>query len=174
MFRRSRKAISPLIAAVLLVVVTVSIGAAVFSLIQNYMGSGKQDIKRGAEEIRCGRDVGIELRPLNFTYICNSTAEESDMASFNMIVSNVGSRDVEQAQLRVFFEGGVFSNNSILNDTLAPGQSQVVNVTYDPEPEDEWGALRSAQVIPRIGIPGVSDFSYCTDNAWEVKDINQC
>ncbi|HII71315.1 TPA: hypothetical protein HA265_01005 [Candidatus Woesearchaeota archaeon] len=170
---RGKRAISPLIAAVLLVVVTVSIGAAVFSLIQNYMAEGKQDIKEGQEEIRCGRDVGIELFIVNNTYICNATDPDDDeVAIFHMIISNTGTRDVDQAQLRVFFEGKVFQNSSILNDTLEMGESQVVNVTYSLD--TYGGEFRSAQVIPRISIPGVQDYAFCTDNAWNVEAMNSC
>ncbi len=166
-----KKAISPLIAAVLLVVVTVSIGAAVFALVQNYMGSGKKTISEKTEEIRCGRDVGITMELFNNTYLCNASADKNDEASFNMIINNVGSRKVDQVQLRVIGSRMVFNNISILDNAMQLGDSIVINVTYNPE---DLGTFRSAQVIPRITIPGVTDYAFCTDNAWNIGAMNQC
>jgi len=171
MLLKGKKAISPLISAVLLVVITVSIGAAVFALVQNYMGSGKKTISEKNEELRCGRDVGISMELFNNTYICNASSDKSGKASFNMILNNQGSRVINQVQLRVIGTKSVFTNNSILNQSMPLGASWVINVTYNPE---ELGDFRSAQVIPRITIPGVDDYAYCTDNAWNIGAMNQC
>ncbi|MFC1723216.1 archaellin/type IV pilin N-terminal domain-containing protein [Nanoarchaeota archaeon] len=169
----NKKGISPIIAAVILVVVTVTLGTVIYAIVGGYITSGKQDIKEQAEEIRCGRDVGIELRPLNNTYICNSTGDDDDESAFNFIITNTGTRKIDQVQLRVFFDKKIWTNVSILNESLDLGQSLHVNRSYEFDYED-YGSFKGAQVVPRISIPGIKGFAYCIDSAWEVEAMNPC
>jgi flagellin-like protein len=162
MIFRSKKAVSPLIAAVLLVVITVTIGAVVMSIIRTYTTEGEKQITVGKEAIKCGRDVSIELVLVNGNYqICNGTAEDSDMAALYFMVENTGSMNVLDAQLRIVGTKGIVQNDSIFNATLTTGGVQAVNFTYDP---DLVGEFRQVKIVPRISLPGLTERAFCSDS----------
>ncbi|HII71892.1 TPA: hypothetical protein HA265_04015 [Candidatus Woesearchaeota archaeon] len=170
---KSKKGISPLIAAVLLVVVVVSHGAAVMSLVRNYLTEGEKDVTVGQESIKCGRDVSIGLVMVDGNYqICNGTAEDADMAALNILIENTGTIDVLDAQVRVVGKDGIFNNNSVLNTTLETGDTQRINMTYDPE---VVGEFRQVKIVPRINLPGIAEHAYCADSGIEVEYVpNNC
>jgi flagellin-like protein len=169
----SKKAVSPLIAAVLLIVITVTIGAVVMSLIRVYVTEGDRDITEGKEAIKCGRDVSMELALVNDNYqICNGTAEDNDMAALWFMVENTGTMDILDAQVRIVGSKGIFLNDSVFNGTLKMGGAQVVNMTYDP---DSVGEFRQVKIVPRINLPGVTEHAYCSDSGIAISSIpNNC
>jgi len=169
----SRKAVSPLIAAVLLIVITVTIGAVVMNLIRVYVTEGDKQITEGKEAIRCGRDVGIDLAIVNDNYmICNGTAEDTDLASLNFLVENTGTMDILDAQVRIVGSKGIYSNDSVFNETLKMGASHLVNMTYDP---DSVGSFRQVKIVPRINLPGVTEHAFCSDVGITITSIpNNC
>ena len=173
---RSKKEISPLIAAVLLVVIVVSLGAAVMSLVRNYLTEGEKQVTVEKEAIKCGRDTSIELVIIDNNYqICNSTHEtDDDLASLNFYFENTGTTKVLDAQVRVVGSRGVFQNNSVLNEsfTLNPGGTVLVNMTYDPE---NVGEFRQVKIVPRINLPGIAEHAFCADSGVSVEAVpNNC
>jgi len=176
MLLRGKRAISPIIAAVLLVVVVVSLGAAVMSLVRNFLTEGETQVNVEKEGIRCGRDTSIELVTIDSNYmICNSTdPDDSSMASLNFMIENTGTTDVLDAQVRIVGTDGIFKNDSVLNDTftLKMGGVALVNMTYDPE---VTGGFRQVKIVPRINLPGVAEHAYCSDSGIEVEYVpNNC
>jgi len=170
---RGKKAISPIIAAVLLVVVVVSLGAAVMSMVRNYLTEGEKQVTIEKESIKCGRDVSIQLVLIDNNYqICNGTAEEDDMASLNFFVENTGTIDVLDGQVRIVGTKGIHNNNSVLNATLRTGGVSLVNMTYDPE---AVGGIRQVKIVPRINLPGITEHAFCSDSGIEISSIpNNC
>jgi flagellin-like protein len=132
---QSKKAISPLIAAVLLVVIVVTIGAAVMALVRGYMTEGEQQVTVNKEAIKCGRDTSIGIVLIENTYrICNGTHEsDSDLASLNVFLENTGTIDINDAQIRMIGTRGIFQNDSVLDEMLRRGGSTLINMTFDPE-----------------------------------------
>ncbi|MBN1544416.1 hypothetical protein JW898_03050 [Candidatus Woesearchaeota archaeon] len=176
MLLRSKRAISPIIAAVLLVVIVVSLGAAVMSLVRNYLTEGEKQVTIEKEAIKCGRDTSIEWVMVNDNYqICNGTHEtENDLASLNFMVENTGTTEVLNLQVRVVGDKGIIQNNSVLNDTftLKPGGVVLVNMSYDP---DGVGEFRQVKVVPRINLPGIVEHAYCSDSGITVSAVpNNC
>jgi flagellin-like protein len=170
----SRKAVSPLIAAVLLVVITVSIGAVVMTLVRTYMTEGEQQVTVGKEAIKCGRDVSVGLALVDGNYmICNGTnADDSNLASLNFYLENTGTIDVLDAQVRLVGNKGIFQNDSVLNGTLKTGGTQLINMSYDP---DNVGEFRQVKIVPRINLPGITEHAYCSDSGVTITSIpNNC
>ena len=174
MLLRGKRAISPIIAAVLLVVIVVSIGAAVMSLVRNFITEGETTINVEKEGIKCGRDTSIELVLINENYqICNAShPDDSDLAMLNFMIENVGTIDVLDAQVRIVGKQGIVRNDSVLNGTLRMGGVALVNMSYDPE---VTGAFRQVKIVPRINLPGVTEHAYCSDSGVEIESIpNNC
>jgi flagellin-like protein len=169
----NRKAISPIIAAVLLVVIVVGLGAALMSIARNYLSEGKQDITEKKEEIKCGKDVGMEIVIIGNNYqICNATAEETDMASLNVMLVNTGTIPILDAQVRMVGTRGIFMNNSVFNETMEMGDTIQLNITYDPE---SVGEFRQVFIVPRIKLPGIQQHAFCSDVGIEAIEIpNNC
>jgi flagellin-like protein len=174
MILRGKKAISPIIAAVLLVVIVVSLGAGVMSLVRTYLTEGEEQVIVGKESIKCGRDVSIELVIVNDNYqICNSTHEtDDDLASLNFMVENTGTIDILDAQVRMVGNKGIFSNDSVLNGTLHTGGAQLINMSYDPE---NVGEIRQVKIVPRINLPGITEHAFCSDSGIDISSVpNNC
>lgn len=170
---KNRKAISPIIAAVLLVVIVVGLGAALMSITRNYLSEGKKDMTEKKEEIKCGKDVEFEIVIIDNNYqICNASATEADMASLNVMVVNTGTMDILDMQMRMVGQKGIFMNNSVLNQTLTMGGTQQLNITYDPE---NVGEFKQIKLIPRINLPGIKEHAFCSDVGIEVIEVpNNC
>ena len=171
---KSRKAISPLIAAVLLVVIVVTIGAAVMALVRGYLTEGEKQVTINKEAIKCGRDTSIELVIINNNYmICNGTnKDDEDLASLNFFIENTGTIDVLDAQVRIVGTRGIVQNDSALNSTLKTGGIALVNMTYDPE---GVGSFREVKIVPRINLPGIEEHAFCSDSGIKITAIpNNC
>jgi hypothetical protein len=163
-----------MIAAVLLVVIVVSIGAAVMALVRTYLTEGETQVTVGKEAIKCGRDVSIDFVVINNNYqICNGTHEtDSDLASLNFMIENTGSMDILDAQVRIVGAKGIIQNNSALNGTLRMGGAALVNMSFDPV---VVGEFRQVKIVPRINLPGVTEHAYCSDSGITISSIpNNC
>lgn len=170
---RGKRAISPLIAAVLLVVVVVVLGAAVMNLSKTYYDDSKKDVTEQNEQIKCGKDVGMEIVIIDNKYqICNSTSDQTDMASLNVMVINTGTIDILDAQVRMVGTNSIIANNSVFNSTLATGSTVQLNITYDPE---ILGQFRQVRIVPRINLPGIKEHAFCSDVGIEAQEVpNNC
>jgi flagellin-like protein len=174
MLLRRKKAISPLIAAVLLVVIVVTLGAAVMTLVKNYLTEGEKQVTVGKESIKCGRDVSIGLVLVDGNYqICNGTHHtDANLASLNFYIENTGTIDVLDAQVRIVGSSGIFQNDSVLNDTLRTGHTVLVNMSYDPS---SVGGFRQVRIVPRINLPGIIEHAFCSDSGITITSIpNNC
>ncbi|NQU79664.1 hypothetical protein HQ545_07905 [Candidatus Woesearchaeota archaeon] len=169
----SKKGISPLIAAVLLIVIVVTIGAVVLAMVRHYISEGESDVVVGSEAIKCGRDVGISFVMVNDNYqICNSTHEDEDLGALYFIVENTGAVDILDLQVRALGTDGILQNDSVLNDTLMMGGTTEVNITYDPE---DVGKFRQVKLVPRINLPGIQEHAFCSDAGITVSYVpNNC
>ena len=157
----------------MLIVITVTIGAVVMTLVRTYVTEGQTQVNVGSEAIKCGRDVAIQLPLLNGNYqICNASAIETDMASLNFIVENVGSVDVLDMQVRIVGNNGIVQNDTVLNGTLKTGGVQIINLTFDP---DLVGEFRQVKIVPRINLPGITEHAFCSDSGILITSIpNNC
>ncbi|MFH1064092.1 MAG: hypothetical protein V1729_03360 [Candidatus Woesearchaeota archaeon] len=174
MLLKGKSAISPLIAAVLLVVVVVTLGAAVMTIARNYLTEGEKQVTIGKESIKCGRDVGLGFVLVNDNYqICNGTnADDSDLASLNFMIENTGTVPILDLQVRVVGSSGIIQNDSVLNGTLATGGVQLINMSYDPE---LLGSFRQVKVVPRINLPGITEHAFCSDAGVTISSVpNNC
>src|SRR3989344_9206360 len=58
---RSKKGISPIIAAIILIAIVVAIGALVANFIRNYVNTQQKSIDISQQGVRCATDVSIKL-----------------------------------------------------------------------------------------------------------------
>jgi FlaG/FlaF family flagellin (archaellin) len=164
----NKKAVSPLIAAVLLIVVTVGIGAVVTGIVRNYVTENKQTVTEKASDMKCGVEVMINVPTVaDSLRICRN----SGGTQVNFTLENSGSAAVDQLQVKFFSSGGFASNDTVLasGTTLAPGNTTTFAVTNSAS-----GTLQEVKIVPRVKVVGRSEYAYCTDAALTFSDLSVC
>lgn len=169
----SRKGLSPLIAAVLLIVVVVGIGAVVTGIVRNYVTENKQIITEKASDMKCGVEVSLTVPTVaDELRICHDGVD-----TVNFTVENSGSATVDDLQVKFFGTGGFDANDTVITDvTLADpdgsfdaGNTEVFSVDYSG-----IGTLQQVKIVPRVKVVGRSDKAFCTDAALTFTDFVTC
>lgn len=164
-----KKAVSPLIATVLLMAFAVALGAIV-------MTWGKEYVEETAEEVgtkslvarTCALDVNIEImRIAGVTTLCKGTSGTENMIQF--IASNKGSEINGLQVVLIDINNEVFTNESVLSSPLSQAGARKVVVKYDPALLDD---ISQISITPKIKTNGQETF--CTSRSIEEDLINQC
>jgi len=169
---KSKKGVEPLIAAVLLIVVVVGIGAVVTGIVRNYVTENKQTILEKASDMKCGVEVGINIPTVaDVLRICRDTGN----TSIAFTLENAGSATIDQLQVKFFGAGGFGANDAVFIGSnvsnFQPGNTWVFNVS---KPAAATGALEQVKIVPRVKVVGRSEYAYCTDAALTFTDISPC
>ncbi|HII71893.1 TPA: hypothetical protein HA265_04020 [Candidatus Woesearchaeota archaeon] len=175
--RSSKKGLSPLIAAVLLIVVVVGIGAVVTGIVRNYVTESKQTITEKSSDIKCGVEVDIEVPVVSEEMqICHDSVNNI----INFTLENTGTATIDEIQIKFFGTSGFeaideLSTNGVAIGTwgtgMAAGETLKFNATYD---SGAVGTLQQVNIIPRVKVVGRTDEAYCTDSSLKFTDINAC
>ena len=169
---RNKKAISPLIASVLLIVVVVGIGAVITGIVRNYVTEGKQTITEKSSDMKCGTEIMIEVPVVaSEMKICkNQTAE-----TITFILQNTGSAMIDDLQVKVFGTNGFDAVDTVITDTgaagLAVGNTSSYTVSYDAL---SVGDILEVKLVPRIKVVGRTEKAYCTDSGLTFADLGDC
>jgi FlaG/FlaF family flagellin (archaellin) len=172
----SKKGLSPLIAAVLLIVVVVGIGAVVTGIVRNYVTENKQVITEKASDMKCGIEVMIDVPEVaDELRICHNSANNS----IEFILENAGSATIDDLQVKFFGTSGFEANDTVITDTTLvdpdgsfdAGNTEEFNVSYT---YGDVGDLQQVKIVPRVKVVGRSDKAYCTDAALTYTDFVAC
>ncbi|MFC1741943.1 hypothetical protein ACFL3V_05385 [Nanoarchaeota archaeon] len=164
-FWTSKKGLSPLIAAVLLIVVVVGIGAVVTGIVRNYVTENKQTITEKASDMKCGIEVNVDIPTVaDELRICHNTTNYH----VKFTLENTGSATIDDLQVKFFGTGGFDANDTVVTQsTLADpdgsydsGNTEEFTVVYD---NAAVGTLQQVKIVPRVKVVGRSDKAYCTD-----------
>jgi FlaG/FlaF family flagellin (archaellin) len=175
---RNKKAISPLIASVLLIVVVVGIGAVVTGIVRNYVTENKQVITEKASDMRCGTEIMMEVPVVaEEMRICVENNASGSFVVFTL--ENSGSATIDDLQVKFFGTGGFEADDTVITDIPALVNGFVVGSTYEFGVKfNSTGAigneLQEVKLIPRVKVVGRSDKAYCTDSGLTFADLNEC
>ena len=162
----SKKALSPLIAAVLLIVVVVGIGAVVVGMTRSMVSENRDTVSQTDDRMSCSRDVVLEILEIDKEpQICKG----SDY--INVVIENVGTTDIQDFQLLAYGSTGVYNNESIGAGTLAKGGALELNATYDAV---QVGTLQQAKFVPKLKKSGATGYHFCSEVALKYEDIDDC
>ena len=105
----NKKAVSPLIATVLLVMIVVSIGAAVMVVIQGITQEQIASTEAQQQLIACGTDVEVGLFQVGTSYrIClDEPNSDTELGNFSIYLENKGLKDISDWRITIV------GNNSI-------------------------------------------------------------
>ncbi len=163
---KSKKGLSPLIAAVLLIVVVVGIGAVVTGIVRSFVSENQQTIKSKNTEMACSRDVDIDFIKLDgVQQVCKGSNY------ITAILENVGSGTVDDFEIKMFTVTGIWRNESVsAADPFEPGEAQEFNTTFSGFTDAD---IEQVQFVPKLKKGG-ANYVFCTDVALKVENILDC
>ena len=164
----SKKAVSPLIAAVLLIVVVVGIGSVVVGIVRNLVTENQATMSERDDMITCSRDVVIDVLQVNEDLqICKGSNY------VYAIVENTGGVDIQDFQLVIFATSGMYLNDSIsASNVFTKGEIQEFNGTFSGISASD---IEQIKLIPKLkGTSGQQEYNVCFDVAIKYEDVVDC
>jgi len=169
---RSRKAVSPLIATVLLIAFAVALGAVVMNWGRGYVEDTANIAReRSDTEVKCASEVDIDIVEIDSVpQICyNDTASGEDRVEF--IVENKKARTVENIQVRII---GTATRVPLTVDlggpsNLSTNQAKYLNVSFNIS---TLGTPQQVKLTPSIKVGGTE--VGCPSSAEVATDIKPC
>jgi flagellin-like protein len=170
-----KRGVSPLIATVLLVMIVVSIGAAVMLVIRGLTNENLEKIQQKTAEIACGADVSVHVLAVgNYYQICENTSGSS--GEIQAIFVNKGTTDISDFKITAIGDSDIYDNISydgdIIND-ISEGETKKLNFVYN---NATTGPLRQIKLVPIVaGAPGKETVA-CIDTAviWNSDQLEPC
>ncbi len=175
---KSRKAVSPLIATVLLIAFAVALGAVVMNWGRGYVeDTANMARERSDTEVTCASEVGVDLVDIDNTpQICyNSTGGPGNNATLEFILENKQSKTIEKLQVRLIGSATRVPVTLDINESLSTNQAKFMNVSYnadDDGADNKLGDLQQVKFTPYIRSGG-SDVA-CPSSAETATTIKAC
>jgi flagellin-like protein len=123
-----KRGVSPLIATVLLVMIVVSIGAAVMVVIQGLSEEQLQNIETQQDLLKCGTDVGVSLVKIGSNYrICRNVTNA--VGNITLFMENTGQRDISGFKVIAYGANG-FSSQTYTSEPLNKGDTRLLMFNF--------------------------------------------
>ena len=154
----NRKAVSPLIATILLLFFAIGLGVIV-------MNWGRAQVEAAS---KCAVDTGLTIVELNqIPEICYAGAGEKGYIHF--IVENGPNIDVEKLQITVIGAKKIY--NTEIEDSIKKGNSLLKDIPYD---FDKFGDIRQIKICPKVVLYPGEDSILCPEQAIVFENIRSC
>lgn len=162
----SKKALSPLIAAVLLIVVVVGIGAVVTGIVRDMISQNKETVEGKSGEMSCSRDVIIGVLKIDGEpQICRGSNY------VYAVVDNTGAQ-IDDFQLVVAGTDGIVRNESIHSGSaITQGATVELNGSFDA---GAVGTVVQVKFVPKLKKKGQSGYNFCNDVALTYEGVEAC
>lgn len=155
----NKKAISPLLSTILLILIAVGIGIIV-------MNWGRAHLEVGA---KCAIDTEMKIVLLNnIPQICYAGSGESGYVSF--IVENGVNIDIKAIQFRAIGKKQVYTTE-LADSSIEKGYTLMKTVPYN---FDLFGDIRQIKLTPKIMVYPEEPSILCTEQALILEDIREC
>lgn len=166
-----KKGVSPIVASVLLVVITIAIGATTMAFLRSLTNTNLEKTKEQSAKISCGADVTLEIPIVQDRYkICNRYNSTSNTSRVEVLFHNVGTKDVSGLSFTVIYTNGTIlttsydtSSYQILRDTFVN-----INLPYD----GNTSAIDQLRIEPLIKSDPGKEYTVCTDSS-VVRDSDE-
>ncbi len=167
---KTKRAVSPLIATVLLIAFAVALGAVVMNWGRGYVEDTANIAReRSDTEVKCASDVDIGIIDIDGTpQICQNTSAQR----VEFIVENRKATTVRELQVRLIGQKTRVPTNIKLGsqDTnLTANQARLVNVSFD---YSTLGDITQVKITPVIRVAGQE--VVCSQNAAILTNIKPC
>jgi flagellin-like protein len=167
---RSKKAVSPLIATVLLIAFAVALGAVVMNWGRSYVeDTAKFAKEKSTTEIKCSTDVRMDfLKVKDEKRICYSNSTDPKYLEF--FIENRGTSDIYGLQVNII--GGDEVNITDLDLKDNPIKRSRIYKMAELNYTEDINVVEQVNIIPKIKIEGA--VISCPANSLEIADINEC
>lgn len=153
----AKKGVSPIVASVLLVVITIAIGATTMAFLRSLTDSNLEKTKEQSSKISCGTEVSLQIPIVqNKNKVCYYPD-----GTFNIMLHNVGTKDIKGFNLISVTETG--ANTSINSTVIAKDGWATLNITVGNS-----SPILQYRLEPKI--EGSNGDTICSDSGI-VKDI---
>jgi flagellin-like protein len=156
---QSKKAVSPLVATILLLAVAIVVGV----LVMNW---GRAQLEEASQ---CTIKVGLSFVELNQKpQICYSGSGPQGALTF--IVENGAASDVESLHLRIIGTKNVYNMN-IDDSYIEKGYSLMKTIPYD---FTLFGNIRQIRLVPYIKILPEEEPLLCVEQSLSIEEVAPC
>lgn len=166
----NKKGVSPIIASVLLVVITIAIGATTMAFIRSLTDSNIETAKTQGAKITCGSEVSLEIPIVSNKYqICYNNGT----GAMKVLLHNIGSKEIKGFSMTVILNGSIQTTDLITpNYVVAVNEYKEVNLSPSVPISLPSSNISQWRIEPKIqGEPG-KDFTICSDSAI-IRDIDE-
>ncbi len=169
MRKLNKKAVSPFIAAVLLVVIAVTIGAVIANWVRDYVGGSVEDAATtSTQELKCGFDVDYNIIEVDeMPMVCINTSSSNTTIEF--MAENTGELDLENFNARIIGSSGIYEHD--LNSSLLKGVGDKFSFTYN---NTQYGNFKQLKLTPYIEMKNVDVL--CGDHGvtFSAQNVKTC
>lgn len=166
----SRKAVSPLIATVLLIAFAVALGAVVMNWGRGYVDeTTKFASEKSAKEIRCSMDINLKFIEFDdVQQIClNNGTGTPDISSINFTLQNSGTVEIEGVKIQAIGNSSIVDQDINRSLPIAGILKDYINYS-----ESGNGSLKQIRVTPMIKVEGSK--MLCAQNVLVKEDVGYC
>ena len=156
------KGISPLFATIILILLSIGLGAIVMSWGETYV-EGHAGFVQGVQEVNRGCDM-IELSVIPIAGVPQLC---SALDFIEVWLDNGPNMAVEDIHTRIVGTDGVAVIDSILNQPLGVAQAARLTIAFEPV-----GEVRQLKLTPKIRIG--QDIIFCSDHPLIFENIAAC
>ncbi len=159
----NKKAVSPLVATLLLIAFAVALGFIVMNWGNSYIEE-KAEFTVGPKDVSSCNLVELSIIKVGgMEKICYNPADYS----IEVFLENGPEIRIDDLQVRIIGSSGIFSLDSVLDMPLERATARQVKFSYSPE----IGGIQQVKLIPKVGL---REPLFCTKKAVVSEDIQQC
>ncbi|MFC1723214.1 hypothetical protein ACFL0V_03670 [Nanoarchaeota archaeon] len=159
----NKKAVSPLIAAVLLIVVVVGVGAVITSVARTYVQQSQDQTVKSVGATKCATDLDLRFAVVQEEFfVCKNSTH------LNFMIENLAG-EIKDFQVKIFTNTLTETNES-LGESMAQGESKFFKVPYYTVSEND---IVEFWVIPTIK-DAAGRRAYCSDVSLKANGIKAC
>jgi flagellin-like protein len=171
----NKRGVSPLIATVLLVMIVVSIGAAVMMVIRGISDDQLDKIQISAKEIQCGTDVKPKVFDVGGIYKYCFARNETNQ-SLRIMLENDGTINIEDWKLTVV-GSSMFETNESIYGGLTKGEIKIIS--FGINKSTHLDSFQKIRILPIIKGSGADPLLVCKEpmlewNKNEIDEIPNC
>ncbi|MBW3004921.1 hypothetical protein KY310_03745 [Candidatus Woesearchaeota archaeon] len=162
MMFRSKKAVSPLIATILLIIFSIALGAVVMSWGEAYIEE-KAEFVKGTQETVAGCDATF-IKIIQISGVPQICVRDDVIEAF---VENGPNTEIYDIHARIVGTDGIATRESALDAPMLVGDAKKVMFRFNPV-----GQIRQVKLTPMVLRAGA--LTPCTDQGVIVENVNPC
>lgn len=181
---KQKKAISPLVATVLLIAFAVALGAIVMNWGKGYIETQAQTTEiQGNIQVDCARFISLNLVKIagenQLCYNSNHSGEEGNLnGSIEYIIKNDGTHDIPGFIIQLIGDTRKVHNLDLRDEKIAAGKALsskgIKNQTKNIYNSTDIGNITQVTFKPYIEVPGQRDPAVCPRGDLTITNIDPC